>query len=92
MAPLLNKAEIEAQVRLLSGWEVQGKTLQSVRKFRDFVEAIAFVNKLVEPAEAIDHHPDLEISYNKVTVTLTTHDSGGLTQKDFDLAQQIAQI
>ena len=92
MAPLLNKAEIEAQVRLLSGWEVQGKTLQSVRKFKDFVEAIAFVNKLVEPAEAANHHPDLQISYNKVTVVLTTHDSGGLTQKDFDLAQQISQI
>ena len=48
MAPLLNKAEIEAQVHLLSGWEVQGKTLQSVRKFRDFVEAIAFVNKSIK--------------------------------------------
>lgn len=92
MAPLLNKAEIEAQAHLLSGWEVQEKTLRSVRKFRDFVEAIAFVNKLVEPAEAAGHHPDLRISYNKVTVVLTTHDSGGLTQKDFDLAQQISQI
>ncbi len=92
MAPLLSQAEIEAQAHLLSGWEVEGKTLQSVRKFRDFVEAIAFVNKLVEPAEAAGHHPDLQISYNKVTVVLTTHDSGGLTQKDFDLAQKVSQI
>jgi 4a-hydroxytetrahydrobiopterin dehydratase len=92
VAPLLNEAEIEAQAHLLSGWEVQGETLQSIRKFRNFVEAIAFVNKLVEPAESADHHPDLQISYNKVTVVLTTHDSGGLTQKDFDLAQQISQI
>ena len=92
MAPLLSQAEIEAQAHLLSGWEVEGKTLQSVRKFRNFVEAIAFVNKLVEPAEAAGHHPDLQISYNKVTVVLTTHDSGGLTQKDFDLAQKVSKI
>ncbi|MEP0868917.1 4a-hydroxytetrahydrobiopterin dehydratase [Trichocoleus desertorum AS-A10] len=92
MAPLLSQAEIQAQAHLLSGWAVEGKTLQSVRKFKNFVEAIAFVNKLVEPAETAGHHPDLEISYNKVIITLTTHDSGGLTQKDFDLAQQISRI
>jgi 4a-hydroxytetrahydrobiopterin dehydratase len=56
------------------------------------VEAIAFVNQIVEPAEAAGHHPDLEISYNKVTVSLTTHDAGGLTSKDFDLAQVISKL
>jgi 4a-hydroxytetrahydrobiopterin dehydratase len=92
MAQLLSESEIQEQARLLSGWTVQGKALQSNRKFKDFVEAIAFVNQLVEPAEAAGHHPDLQISYNKVTVVLTTHDAGGLTQKDFDLAHQISQI
>jgi 4a-hydroxytetrahydrobiopterin dehydratase len=50
------------------------------------------VNKLVEPAESAGHHPDIEISYNKVKILLTTHDAGGLTQKDFDLAEVISQI
>lgn len=51
-----------------------------------------FVNKLVDPAESAGHHPDIEISYNKVRITLTTHDAGGLTQKDFELAKEISQI
>lgn len=92
MAQLLGDAEIEAQASLLSGWTLQGSQLQTTRKFKDFVEAIAFVNKLVEPAETAGHHPDIEVSYNKVKITLTTHDAGGLTQKDFDLAAEISQI
>jgi 4a-hydroxytetrahydrobiopterin dehydratase len=50
------------------------------------------VNKLVEPAETAGHHPDLEISYNKVTISLTSHDAGGLTEKDFALARQISTL
>ncbi|BAY38003.1 pterin-4-alpha-carbinolamine dehydratase [Nostoc sp. NIES-2111] len=92
MAQLLGDAEIEAQASKLSGWTRQGFKLETTRKFKDFVEAIAFVNKLVEPAESAGHHPDIEVSYNKVKITLTTHDAGGLTQKDFDLATEISQI
>lgn len=92
MAELLTDAEIQERASKLEGWKVQGKELLLNRKFQDFVEAIAFVNKIVEPAEAAGHHPDLEISYNKVKVTLTTHDAGGLTSKDFELAQVISNI
>lgn len=92
MAQLLTDGEIQAQASRLSGWKVEGSKLQTTRKFKDFIAAIEFVNKLVEPAESSGHHPDIEISYNKVTITLTTHDAGGLTQKDFDLAQIISQI
>jgi 4a-hydroxytetrahydrobiopterin dehydratase len=92
MAQLLTDAEIQAQASSLSGWTVAGSQLQTTRKFKDFVTAIAFVNKLVEPAESAGHHPDIEISYNKVQITLTTHDAGGLTQKDFDVANVISQI
>ncbi len=92
MAELLTDTEIQERAKRLEGWTVEGKELKLTRKFKDFVEAIAFVNQLVEPAESAGHHPDLEISYNKVTVTLTTHDAGGLTSKDFDLAQVIRQI
>ena len=92
MAELLTDTEIQERAKQLEGWTVEGKELRLTRKFKDFVEAIAFVNQLVEPAEAAGHHPDLEISYNKVTVSLTTHDAGGLTSQDFDLAQVIFKI
>ena len=92
MAVLLTEAEIQEGVSQLEGWSLEGKELRTTRKFKDFVDAIAFVNKLVEPAEAAGHHPDLAISYNKVTITLTTHDAGGLTAKDFDLARIISQL
>jgi 4a-hydroxytetrahydrobiopterin dehydratase len=92
MAQLLTETEIQSQASTLSGWTVDKSKLQTTRKFPDFIQAIAFVNKLVEPSESAGHHPDLEISYNKVKITLTTHDAGGLTQNDFDLARVISQI
>ncbi|OCQ95007.1 4a-hydroxytetrahydrobiopterin dehydratase [Oscillatoriales cyanobacterium USR001] len=92
MAKLLSDTKIQDEIEKLSGWTLEGKQIQCVRKFKDFVEAIAWVNKLVAPAEAAGHHPDIEISYNKVTVNLTTHDAGGLTVKDFALAEQISSL
>ena len=92
MPKLLSDAEIQERAKQLEGWTVQGKELRLTRKFKGFVEAIAFVNQMVEPAEAAGHHPDLAISYNQVDVTLTTHDAGGLTLKDFTLAQIISKF
>ncbi|MBD1813041.1 4a-hydroxytetrahydrobiopterin dehydratase [Microcoleus sp. MON1_C1] len=92
MAELINHTEIQERASQLSGWTIEGKQLRSTRLFKDFIEAIAFVNKLVAPSEAAGHHPDIEISYNKVTVNLTTHDAGGLTEKDFALAQEISAL
>ncbi|AFY34146.1 4a-hydroxytetrahydrobiopterin dehydratase [Calothrix sp. PCC 7507] len=92
MARLLTEAEIQDSTSVLSGWTVVGAQLQITRTFNDFVQAIEFVNKLVAPAESAGHHPDIEISYNKVKISLTSHDAGGLTQSDFDLAKVISQI
>jgi len=92
MTQLLQDSQIQAELSQLSDWELEGKTIKSVRKFKDFIAAINFVNKLVEPAEAAGHHPDLEISYNKVEIYLSTHDAGGLTSKDFELAKIISQL
>jgi 4a-hydroxytetrahydrobiopterin dehydratase len=92
MAPLLSESEIQERSQKLNGWSVDSNKLRATRKFKDFIQAIDFVNNLVEPAESAGHHPDIEISYNTVKITLTTHDAGGLTQKDFDLAQVISQI
>lgn len=92
MTELLSESEIRAGVGKLDGWAVEGKQLQRTWTLKDFVEAIAFVNKLVEPSEKAAHHPDIAISYNKVTVSLTTHDAGGLTHKDLELARVISEL
>ncbi|MFN6461815.1 MAG: 4a-hydroxytetrahydrobiopterin dehydratase [Nostoc sp. DedVER02] len=92
MSQLLTEAGIQEQAKVLSGWTVEDSKLHITHTFKDFIQAIEFVNKLVEPAESAGHHPDIEISYNKVKITLTSHDAGGLTQADFDVAQAISQI
>ncbi|MEA5468234.1 4a-hydroxytetrahydrobiopterin dehydratase [Spirulina sp. 06S082] len=92
MAQLLNQTEIQARLKTLTGWKQNGKVIQQTFRFKDFIAAIAFVNELVEPAETAGHHPDLEISYNKVTVSMTSHDAGGLTSKDFDMAMTISEL
>lgn len=88
----LNQTEIDQKIQTLPQWQQQDQTITRTFKFKNFVQAIDFVDKLVKPAEAAQHHPDLEISYNKVTVSLTSHDAGGLTQKDFDMAQTISKL
>lgn len=92
MAELLSNAEIQEKAKSLDGWTIEGKELRTTRQFKDFALAIAFVNKIVEPAEAAGHHPDLAISYNKVTISLTTHDAGGLTANDFEMAQTLSKL
>ncbi len=92
MAQLLSEAEIKANIEQLLGWTLEGKEIRCIRRFENFIEAIDFVNRLVAPSEAAGHHPDISISYNRVTIALTTHDAGGLTQKDFDLAKIISQL
>ncbi len=89
---VLNETEINQKLQTLSGWTKEGDTIARTFEFKDFLGAMDFVNQLVEPAEAAGHHPDIAISYNKVSVSLTTHDAGGITQKDFDLAQTISEL
>lgn len=89
---VLNQTQVEEKLQTLADWTTDGETISRTFKFKDFVSAIDFVNKLVAPAEKAGHHPDISISYNKVTINLTTHDAGGITQKDFDLAQTISQL
>lgn len=92
MATLLSDADIQSKVGALEGWTLDGKKIKTTRQFKDFVEAINFVNRLVEPAEAAGHHPDLHVSYNKVTIELTSHDAGGLTESDFQMAKVISSL
>lgn len=89
---ILNDTEISKALESLPGWTRENQKIKQTFKFKDFVSAVDFVNRLVEPAEAAAHHPDLAISYNQVTVELTTHDAGGITQKDLELAKTISQL
>jgi len=92
MAQLLSDTEIQTQLNALSDWTQEGNKIKCTRKFNGFPEAIDFVNKLVEPAESAGHHPDIEISYNTVIIRMTSHDAGGLTEKDFTMARTISEI
>ena len=85
----LSDSQVQQEVAKLSGWELKDGQITRAYKFKDFVEAMAFVNRVAGLAEAADHHPDILIRWNKVTLTLSTHSAGGLTEKDFSLARQI---
>ncbi|NEO86644.1 MAG: 4a-hydroxytetrahydrobiopterin dehydratase [Spirulina sp. SIO3F2] len=89
---LLSEAQIQSDLAQLPGWIYQDAAIHKVFTFPDFVAAIAFVTQLVEPAETASHHPDLKIAYNRVTVTLTTHDEGGVTVQDIVMAHTIEAI
>lgn len=86
---LLNDVEIEERLAGLSGWVRKGEAIEKSFKREDFVGSVHFVDSLVEPAEAMNHHPDLAISWDTVTVTISTHSEGGLTANDFELAGKI---
>jgi 4a-hydroxytetrahydrobiopterin dehydratase len=88
----LNQQEIAARLQRLPEWQLRGEEIIRIFQFKDFVESMKFVNKVAEIAEAAQHHPDILINWNKVTLSLTTHDSGGLTRNDFDLAAKIDQL
>jgi 4a-hydroxytetrahydrobiopterin dehydratase len=86
---LLSDSEIEERLAGLDGWSREGDAITKTFENGDFVGSVKFVDKLVEPAEEMGHHPDLEISWDKVKVTITTHSQGGLTENDFELAKKI---
>jgi 4a-hydroxytetrahydrobiopterin dehydratase len=86
---LLSDEQIEARLAELSGWQHRAATISKQFECGDFVGSVKFVGSLVEPAEAMGHHPDLEISWDTVTVTISTHSEGGLTAADFELAGKV---
>jgi len=86
--PALTSEQASSLLQTLPNWQIEGGELVRAFKFEDFLAAMRFVNKVAELAEAAGHHPDIDIRYNKVRLALVTHDAGGLTKKDFDLAGQ----
>jgi 4a-hydroxytetrahydrobiopterin dehydratase len=79
----LSRDEVARRLQGLNGWTLDGDAIRKQYTFRDFPEAVRFVDRLVPIAEAADHHPDVLINYKRVTLTYSTHSEGGLTEKDF---------
>lgn len=86
---VLEDPEIAARLGGLSGWTRLGDAITKTFECGDFVGSVKFVDGIVAPAEEMNHHPDVEISWDKVTLTLSTHSEGGLTENDFKLAGKI---
>ena len=86
---LLDDSEIEQRLGGLEGWSREGDAITKTFSNDDFVGSVKFVDRLVEPAEGMNHHPDLELSWDQVKVKITNHAEGGLTENDFELAQKI---
>jgi 4a-hydroxytetrahydrobiopterin dehydratase len=86
---ILSDEEIQSRLSELDGWEREGDAITKTFDRGDFVGSVGLVSSLVDPAEEMNHHPDLSVSWSKVTVSITTHAAGGLTANDFELAKRI---
>ncbi len=85
----LHEEQVASRIEAAPEWAESGGGIQRTYQFGTFMDSIRFVNDVAQAAEAADHHPDILVRYNKVTLTLSTHDAGGITDKDFALAAQI---
>jgi 4a-hydroxytetrahydrobiopterin dehydratase len=88
----LSDEEIDDRLSGLDGWDRDGDAIRRQFELDDFKGSVDFVNRLTPEAEDMNHHPDLAISWNKVTVSITTHSEGGLTENDFELAGRISRL
>ena len=90
--PPMSDEKAQEMLQQTPGWEKEGKKIQREFKFKDFVEAMKFVNKVADLAESEDHHPDIHIYWNKVKLVLWTHAIGGLSENDFIMAAKVNEI
>jgi 4a-hydroxytetrahydrobiopterin dehydratase len=92
MPELLNPEAIQTLLMEIPEWKLEGDTISRTVEFPSFLEAVDAVNKIAREAEAIDHHPDIDIRFRKVRLALSTHSAGGLTTLDFQLAKKLDQL
>ena len=90
--PALTAKQVRLHLKAIPNWSKRAQTILRTFKFDGFLESIEFVNRIARKAQKADHHPDIDIRFDKVTLKLTTHDEGGLTQKDFSLARQSDEV
>ena len=92
MSDRIPDSELSANLKKCPEWDLEGSEISRTVEFESFGEAVDFVNDLAEIAEEAQHHPDIDIRYSVVTLRLTTHDAGGLTSDDFEMAQRIDNL
>ncbi len=92
MGERLSDIAIQRELGNLPGWSRRGDVITKTFQFRNFLTGINFVTAVAKAAEAVDHHPDIDIRYTKIICSLSTHSAGGITQKDLDLATQIDRV
>ncbi len=92
MSELLDKEELKSALKKRPEWDLEGKAMTRVIEFEDFMEGIDFVNLLAEVAEEAQHHPDITINYTRITISLTSHEAGGITEDDIELADRISNL
>lgn len=85
--PAMKPKDVQQNLQSIPKWSRRAKTLVRTYQFKTFIDGLKFVTQIAKRAEKIQHHPDIDIRYNKVSLSLTTHDEGGLTEKDFAMAQ-----
>ena len=89
---VLSEQEVQQRLSELPGWNYGNNSIERLFEFNDFAEAMEFVNDVAKAAERANHHPDIDIRYNKVRMSLTSHDSGGVTARDLRMAKEITEI
>jgi 4a-hydroxytetrahydrobiopterin dehydratase len=90
--PALNSKQVSRRMKAVPGWARRSRAIRRTFKFEGFMGAVDFVNRVARKAEKQDHHPDIDIRWNRVTLTLSTHSEGGLTGKDFSMARECSAI
>jgi 4a-hydroxytetrahydrobiopterin dehydratase len=90
--PALTTKQVSLRLKALPKWSKRARTILRTFKFEGFLDSIDFVKRIAKRAEKRNHHPDIDIRFNKVTLKLTTHDEGGITEKDFSLARQCDEV
>src|ERR1035437_4093629 len=90
--PALTAAQVRLHLKAVPNWSKRAQTILRTFKFEGFLQTINFVKRIARKAQKANHHPDIDIRFNKVTLTLSTHDEGGITEKDFSLARQCDEV
>jgi len=90
--PALHTKQIKLNLQAVPNWSKRAQTILRIFKFEGFLKGVDFVNRIAAKAQKMNHHPDIDIRFDQVTLTLTTHDEGGITEKDFLLAKQCDEV
>jgi 4a-hydroxytetrahydrobiopterin dehydratase len=92
MRTKLSDSEVQTSLQTLPGWSLEGGAIVKTYKFGKFADGIAFVQRVAQAADAMDHHPDIDIRYTRIRVALSTHDAGGITEMDVKLASRVEAL